>query len=484
MTYKLSNHIRRWPSLGLGVVGLALLLAACSKPVPANPNGPDGGVTRPPPAQTRTLRTWTINPSFTVDALDAEAQIWYERVRLEIAAESSRVCPPAGTAPEAYPVDYGGSATLSACSGVKHYIGRSVNTWVTALLSVFRMTGDRALLEEVDRVMELARAQLADTNGDGWRNFKSLASVTSTDFNLKEDDLSHAFIPEVIYAFRKNAAYSTAAHDYTAHADAWLGYLRNDFEAKWAGRSGTRATEGIPVHRLMHPFIDMVRYTTYMTKVLPDDARYARLSQRLGATALAEFRTDTTPNGEAFVWSHEVRGYAGISPSECLTFQMGTYPTETMHTFLDLALEGVAGFADPAKLQKLSRTVSESILAPNPIGFMYKDVGGLRNGNLSPTVRKETVIDGWCFRDVGYSASAEPGNWFRDEATYVYFNYGFFAAFAADKNTPLTGTEIYRVNREAYGDPRSAATRLSTVSVPAAMVFAELYNTGNYPIGQ
>ena len=471
-----------WPKL-LGLTGLALLVA-CSDPATTDPKGPDGGVTEPPPDQTRTLTTWTVAPDFTVSELDGEAQVWYERVKLEIAAESRRSCPAAGTPLEAYPNNYGGSATLSACSGVKHYIGRSVNGWVTSLLSVFRLTGDLALLEEVDRVMELARAQLEDTDGDGWRNFKSLPSITGTDFNLKEDDLSHAFIPEVIYVFRKNAAYSTAAHDYAAHADAWLEYLRDDFEAKWAGRGETRSTEGIPVHRLMHPFIDMVRYTTYMTKLLPEDARYARLSERLGATALAEFRTDTTGSGEAFVWSHEVRGYAGIGPGECLTLQMGTYPTETMQSFLDLALEGVAGFADPVKLHKLSRTLSESILEPNSISFMYKDVGGPRNGIISPTQRKQTVIDGWCFEDVSYSPGNEPGNWFRTEGAYRVFNYGFFAAFAPDATTPLTETEIYRVNLEAYGDPTSPATQLSSVSIPAAMVFSELYNTGAYPIGQ
>lgn len=476
------------PSIKLLAV-LVIFLAACGGPITGpvapdpDPNEPDNGGVEPPPATTRTLTTWTIDPGFAASELDAEVQVWYERVRLEIAAESERTCPPPGTAPEAYPNNYGASATLSACSGVKHYIGRSVNGWVTSLLSLFRMTGDRALLEEVDRVMELARAQLEDTDGDGWRNFKSLASITGTDFNLKEDDLSHAFLPEIIYAFRKNAAYSTPEHDYTAHADAWLEYLQNDFEAKWAGRGETRGTEGLPVHRLMHPFIDMVRYTTYMTKVLPNDARYERLNQRLRETALNEFRTDTTPNGEAFVWSHDVRGFAGKSPSECLTFQMGTYPTETMHTFLDLALEGVPGFADPEKLQKLSRTVSESILAPNPIGFMYKDVGGPRNGNIDPTQRKETVIDGWCFKDIGYAPSEEPGNWFRSEGAYLSFNYGFYAAFAPDEAVPLAETKIYEVNREVYGDPASPETKVSSVGVPAAMAFAELYNTGAYPIG-
>jgi hypothetical protein len=206
------------------------------------------------------------------------------------------------------------------------------------------------------------------------------------------------------------------------------------------------------------------------------------LEQELSRVSLEQFKTDATASGEAFVWSHVVRLIRGKGPDDCMTFQMGTYPKQTMQTFMDLALEGYPGFADAEALKKLSRTVSESVLQPNEIAFMYEDVGGIRNGSMDPNRRVRTRIGGWCFEDAPYSLSSEPGNRFRSEGAYRLLNYSFFAAFAADDPTSLSETEIYKVNRQVYGNPTSAATRTSSVSIPAAMAFARLYATGRYTL--
>lgn len=332
--------------------------------------------------------------------------------------------------------------------------------------------------------MEVSKAQLRDTDGDSARNWRWLRSLDSTDFNLKEDGLAHAFIPEVIYAFKQNAAYSTPEHDYAAHADEWLSYLRNEFEVKWAKRGATAQTKGLPVSPLFHPYIDMLRYTVYMAKLFPGEARYQRLEQELSTISLSQFKTDMTENGEAFVWSHSVRQVTGKGPDDCLTFQMGTYPKQTMQVFMDLALEGVPGFADAEALKKLSRTLSESILQPNEVAFMYKDVGGIRNGSMDRNRRVQTRIGGWCFEDARYSSSSAPSDNFRSDGAYRLLSYGFFAAFAADEQTPLSETEIYIVNRQTYGDPTSNATPASSVSIPAAMVFSRLYTEGHYTLGR
>jgi hypothetical protein len=121
-----------------------------------------------------------------------------------------------------------------------------VNGYVTSLLTLFRVTGDRELLQEVDRVMEISKAQLLDTDGDGLRNWRWLKFLGLTDINPKEDGLAHAFIPQVIYVFKQNAAYSTPENNYAAHAEEWLSYLRDEFEVKWAKRSSTAETEGLP----------------------------------------------------------------------------------------------------------------------------------------------------------------------------------------------------------------------------------------------
>ena len=459
-----------------------LLLAACGTPESPNPvvTPPDE---TPGTSPGRALTDWTVDPSFSVDSLgDAETQAWYRRVGLEIEAERTETCLPDGTLPVDYP-RFPSSPTVAACSYTKHYIGRPLNFHVTSLLTLFRATGDVALLEEVDRVMEIVRSRLTDTDGDGYRNFDRIAVYGPDDFNPKEDGLAHAFIPEVIYAFKKNAAASTPEHDYAAHADAWLEYLRNDFEAKWALQRKTRNTEGLPQRNLMHPWMEMLRYTVYMAKLVPEDVRYVRLRDAMAAAALSDFKTDTTPNGEAFVWSHVVRQTLS-DPNECTAFQMGTYPQQSMLAFMDLALEGYAGFSSNETMLKMSRTLSESLLNPNEKAFMYKDVGGLRNGSLNATDPKKTVIGGACFSEAspGNSASAPEGN-YRDAGSYKQLTWGFWATFAPDGTTPLESTEIYQVNRDVYGDPYSAETPVATsINVPAAMAFARLYRAGNYTL--
>ena len=457
---------------------LAAVLAACSGTAPTT----DGPVPEPvappgPPAQGRTLTTWTVDPAFDVNAVqDAQARAWYRQMGLEIAKEQATECLPPGTPPEAY--EYAtSSGTVAACSATKHWTGRALNHYVTSLLTVFRVTGDRTLLEEVDRVMEIARGGLRDTDGDGFRNWAYLARYDQNDFNHKEDSLAHGFLAEVAYVFKQNAAYSTPEHDYAAHSAAWSSYLRGDFEAKWAGRGET--AEGLPVDRLMHPFMEILRYGVYMEKLFPSEARYRRFNARLAEVALSEFRTDATPGGEAFVWSHVVRRWdpqINGDPNRCIDFQMGTYPQQTMQAFMDLALEGYPGFSDTEKMHKLSRSLSESILDATQYGFLYKDVGGLRNGLLNPNERKNSVVDGYCFHDAYYGNNASN---FRSEGSYRALSWGFMAAFAPESSTSFAAGEIYRVNEQVYGNPLSGSIRAQRVHVPAAMVFTHLYNGGN-----
>ena len=463
---------------------LMVVLAACSGPTEAPtpaPGEPGGPGTAPPPPLGRTLTTWTVDPGFRPDTLaDPETRAWYRQVGVEIAREVAVECVPEGTPPEEQEY-FPASSTTAACSAIKHYVGRGLNYYVTSLLSVFRTTGDPALLAEIDRVLELVRSRLRDTDGDGYRNLYYLALYGPDDFNPKEDSLAHGFLAEVAYVFGKNGAYSTPEHPYAERAAFWTDYLRGDFEAKWAGRGET--AEGLPVDRLMHPFMEILRYSVYMAKLFPDDPKYRRFSERLSSIVLSEFKTDPTPSGDAFVWSHVVRLWDPQlqgDPAACLSFQMGTYPQQTMTAFVDLALEGHPGFSDTLVLQKLSRTLSESVMTPTPLGFLYKDVGGLRHGLLEPNRRKDTVIGGWCFQDASYSNGGGPTENFRGEGSYGAIPWALLAAFVPE--TDLTTSEIYRVNTQLYGDPLAGEIAAKRISIPAAMAFARLYRSGGFTL--
>lgn len=481
---KIPNHFTR---KYLSVTILLFTLLACNnqtEPPVTDPNEP-GGNPISPPAQGRTLTTWTVDSEFSVDAIsDPQTRAWYRQMGVEIAQENAVTCPPDNVPPEDQE-SYPASGTTAACSAIKHFVGRGLNYYVTSLLSVFRLTGDRALLEEVDRVLETARARLRDTDGDGYRNWFYLASIDDDDFNLKEDSLSHGFLAQAAYAFRQNAAYSTPEHDYAAHADAWTAYLRSDFEGKWAGRASTAQTEGVPVHRLFHPFMEILRYHVYMAKLFPDDPKYQRMHERLAQVALTEFRTDVTPNGPAFVWSHPVRQWDPEirgDPNHCTVFQMGTYPQQTMLAFFDLALEGYPGFADPVALQKLSRTLSESILQPTEFEFLYKDVGGPRNGYLESGRRKDTIIDGWCFQDASFNNGGAPTENFRSKGSYQALPWAFLATFAPESQGNLESGEIYLASQQVYGNPLDGPVAAKRVYVPAALAFARLYHAGSFSV--
>lgn len=456
--------------VGVGFV-LVNILVACSSLPETEPS--------------RTLTTWTIDPEFSVGAVDdPETKAWYRQIGVEIAREHKIVCPPETTLPSEYPA-YPSSGTRAACSTVKHYVGRGLNFYVSSLLTVFRLSGDPALLAEVDRVMEIARSRLRDTDADGYRNWSYLPKLDNDDFNLKEDSLSHGFIAQVAYVFRQNATQSSAKHNYSAHADAWITYLRQDFEGKWKDRHATRQTQGMPVSPLFHPFMEVLRYNVYMAKLFPEEPKYRELSERLSGIALAEFKTDMTPKGEAFVWSHFVRQWREDGTANlCLDFQMGTYPQQTMTVFTDLALEGYPGFSDTLAMQKLSRTLSESIMTPTRYAFLYKDVGGLRNGTLDVERRKKISIEGWCFVDARFSAGVTPTDNFRSESSYQALPWGFLAAFSTEAETALETSEIYRANQQIYGNPLDGDLAPKAIYIPAAMAFARLYTASNFSLAR
>jgi len=430
-------------------------------------------------APRRALDALTIDPTFDAARLeDAETRAWYNKVKAEIRAERATPCPDEPKIVN----DSGMIPTFAACTGLKSTVGRALNTYVTSLLTLFRITGDKELLDEVDRIMEKAREGLSDTNGDGYRNWVPDVGVPN-DFNAKEDSLAHGFLAMVVYVLKKNARYSTPTHDYGAHAEAWLAYLRDDFEAKWRGRTDS----GFPVHALMHPYINLLRYQLYMSKLFPEDPRYKEILREMTRVAFNEFRSDTTENGEAYVWSHRVRQTSSADENTCLYFQMSAYPPLTIQSFVDLALSGHAEFASEAALRKLARTLSESLLEPTEHGFVYKDVGGLRNGDLDPDTRKEVYIgpvgERWCFKEswnFDYGVK-QPG--FRNEKVYLLLPYTAPAAWAARPGEPLEDTKVYRMNLEVYGSPYGSSVG-KHVHVPAAMAFMRLYHAGNYALSE
>ena len=105
----------------------------------------------------RPLLAWTIDPHFTREALPAVARVWYHRLWAAINHAN-----PGTTFTSAEERVTNNNYREMASSNDPYVYGRSLSNYVTSLLHVFRVTGDEALLAEVDRIAELMRAQLKD----------------------------------------------------------------------------------------------------------------------------------------------------------------------------------------------------------------------------------------------------------------------------------------------------------------------------------
>ncbi|NLX10375.1 MAG: hypothetical protein GXY36_12025 [Chloroflexi bacterium] len=288
-------------------------------------------------------------PDFDPGSLPAEQRIWYDRLWTAIRN------------PEVYP-----NPDTAASSGDLYPLGRTLNDHITALLTAFRVTGDLALLDEVDRLMELARAQLQDYNNDGYLNWRWLWDNTqqiyyNTDDHEMDEMLTHALVAEVAYALHANAEFSPV---YAEHAAFWTDYLINHFLAKWKERGGLDRP-------LTHPYTQFMRMYYYLYRLTGDEDYLAEAFRRARVldTMMQERQT---PYGVAFVWDHRVPGM-GIPAYGC---QPTVYSQLTMAALQDLALEGFAQYADPDYMRHYTATFRDLVIRANNLDTLAGTVCG------------------------------------------------------------------------------------------------------------
>lgn len=289
------------------------------------------------------------DPDFDANRLPPDMHLWYDR--LWAAIENDDVYP---------------NPDIAASSGDLYQLGRTLNVHVTALLTAFRVTGDLKLLDEVDRLLELARGQLVDWNGDGYLNWRWLrqeeagASYYNDDYHQMDEVLAHSWLPEVAYALKINAKYNPS---YAAHADFWTDYLLNGFLAKWEKRGGVGKS-------LTHPYAHFMRFYYYLYRLTAnetylDEASYhANILDRM-------MKEQETEDGVAFTWDHRVLG-VGFPSWGC---QPTVYGLLTIVAFQDLALEGFGKYADDAYMAHYSVTF-RNLVTPYSTEKLSGDVCG------------------------------------------------------------------------------------------------------------
>lgn len=346
------------------------------------------------PAGPRPLRG---DPAFDPDALEPEARRWYDALWDAITRS-----------------DTNDAITELALSDDLYQYGRTVQTHVVALLTAFRVTGDLALLDEVDRIAELMRSRLRDpwrgtvdgTSGtrDGYLNWVFRAGSSRAqqgkDLHPFDEMRTHALIAEIAWALHNNRdLVSPNGVPYGARADFWTTYLVDHFEAKWRERNAVPAGR-FPFleHESLHATVAFVKYHYYLGSILNDERRFAE-ARRLSALVLDRFVVVATDAGPAWVWPRL------LGPTDELAYlQPTTYARYVIGDAVDLNLEGVRGWADPEFPTRLAATVRAFVFSDRAAepGFARDIGGGSVRGGLDAT-----DADAWDrFSDNAYAVSS------------------------------------------------------------------------------
>jgi hypothetical protein len=338
------------------------------EPISGGPTEP--GDSMEPPAGAAT--SFRGDTSFARNQLSSAQRPLYDRILLEINDSTSR------------------SAILGDASSDDIYTyAREFYSHIQSVLTVFRLTGDLALLDYVDTLAELMRAELRDgwrgtvdgTDGttDGYLNWVDRRA--SSDAHRGKDTWranemgTHALVATIAYALQANRDLtSPTGRNYGAHADFWKDYLVNHFEAKWRTRENVKT--GFPIMTVPHTttHYKWIAYHYYMGRLTGNTA-YTAEANRMADLQWAEHFTINTPAGPSYVWARSLKSLGG---SESSLLHPTTYARHVYGLSVDFHLEGFHNWASTETMIRFARTFTEAIIdTEDPIqNGMAADIGG------------------------------------------------------------------------------------------------------------
>jgi hypothetical protein len=276
---------------------------------------------------------------------------------------------------------------LAASDDIFTY-GRTLHGYVQPILTVFRVTGDLALLDHVDVIAERMREELRDgwrgtndgTDGtrDGYLNwvyrYQDTPELQGKDTRFLDDIKTHGLIAMIAYALHLNRDLpSPSGRDYAAHADFWRDYLVNHFEAKWRERRDVPTGFPIMQHPDGHSYFTWTKWHYYMGLLTGDDA-YLAEAHRMADVIWDEIRTVNVTDGPAYVWASNI-----TSLSENRNYLMSSsYASSVFGDVVTFHLEGFHRWAAAEEVHAFARTVTEFILdTDDPVrNGIAADVGG------------------------------------------------------------------------------------------------------------
>ncbi len=347
------------------------------------------------------------NSEFQVSSLSADTRVWYDRFLNAL------------NNPKQYP-----NVKQAAAKGDLYQLGRYVATDITTTLTVFRLTGDLQLLDRVDEVMQIARNQLKDTNGDGIPNWRWLLDSNNStyygkDNHVMDELMTHGMIAEVAWAYQQNRTLtSPTGIDYGKRADFWLHYLKQ-WESKWRQRSNTPTAFPFIYKNIIHPYVNLIRYLWYMHRLTGDQDYLTEATRLANDLNKNELRPITTPNGPGLVFA------LGITKEEPDLDELNTvsYSEYTTQVLMDLALEPFTPFSAKTTLIPLANTIATKVIDNGSTDFARtiggeKAIGGLR----MPTGVDRTPTTRWAIYPVSEYAAYDKTNKIATTNEQVYNN--------------------------------------------------------------
>lgn len=369
MSRRIHYYLVAWGVIGRVLACLLVVLTGCTLP-----GAQSQAVSRTsPPLEPVGLYNLRGDPDFDPNRLPSDMKVWHARLW-----EGIR-----------YLNDYDSQMNpgVQAASGDLYQLGRAFNTYVTTLLNAFRVTKDLALLDEVDRLLEVARAQLADYNGDGYLNWRYLnenvddsgdgPSLYGDDYHVMDDILTHSLVAAAAGALRENAALGGR---YAEHAAFWQDYLKNNFEAKWRARNDEPSGFPFLTRDLMHPYVQFIRYHHYMAELTGDPA-YRSEAERMAELVPEQVREVFTSGGPAYVWNQR---FLPEGEGDILMCQPFIYLQLTFQAFEDLALEGFGVF-DDAFMQRVATAMTALVVEDGYRNFASDICGGFYQAGFYPS---------------------------------------------------------------------------------------------------
>lgn len=262
-----------------------------------------------------------------------------------------------------------GSAVLAdnmMTTGDAYDLGRGGGDYVESLLMAYRATGEVQFLDRVYDLSEMARGSLRDAWLDGttdgytswlWLIDPSNATYYGKDINWLDESICSGNVALWAWALHANRDLDPR---YGVAADFWRDWLENEFLAKWYARAG-----GNPLTAWNTPYAAFYKPDTeprsanwrlahYLWLLTGNSFYRDRENQIVAELSGANHVNPARP--QAFRWTKE-------TDPNSVNWQPVNYANYYMRAVLEMSLEGLPFYSDPANMRRFAAAFRDVVYA-------------------------------------------------------------------------------------------------------------------------